>query len=306
MSLDPCSMLAAIQVRVRVRFRVRVRVRFRVRVRVRVRVRDKVRFRVRVRFRVKVRVRVWFREEAAGRHHERGRSWGGRARVEGGGRAAGRQRMGAVELGGRARSASRGGALGQQLGLAARLVRVRVSDLAVRVRVRVSDLAVRVRVRVRVRASALRLASVEPRAATTTRGCSSAWTKKGRWVSSLSGLPRRSRLRSAGRPPSLSTSTASVKRLRDRSTSRRQHRCVAIQSGNARSRLSERLSHSSEPKLRSMMGSASIRDAVRSRQRILERAASEVPVSRASADGSSSRREWLEEVLPASGLSRNA
>jgi hypothetical protein len=214
--------------------------------------------------------------------------------VEGGGRAAGRQRMGSVELGGRARSASRGGALGQQLDLAARLVRVRVSDLAVRVRVRV-----------RVRGSALRLASVEPRAATTTRGCSSAWTKKGRWVSSLSGLPRRSRLRSAGRPPSLSTSTASVKRLRDRSTSRRQHRCVAIQSGNARSRLSERLSHSSAPKLRSMMGSASIRDAVRSRQRILERAASDVPVSRASADGSSSRREWLEEVLP-SGLPRNA
>ena len=150
----------------------------------------------------------------------------------------------------------------------------------------------------------MRLASVEPRAATTTRGCSSAWTKKGRWVSSLSGLPRRSRLRSAGRPPSLSTSTASVKRLRDRSTSRRQHRCVAIQSGNARSRLSERLSHSSEPKLRSMMGSASIRDAVRSRQRILERAASDVPVSSASADGSSSRREWLEAA--ASGLPRNA
>ena len=53
--------------------------------------------------------------------------------MERGGRAAGRQRMGSVELGGRARSASRGGALGQQLDLAARLVRVRVSDLAVRV-----------------------------------------------------------------------------------------------------------------------------------------------------------------------------
>ena len=38
------------------------------------------------------------------------------------------------------------------------------------------------------------------------------------------------------------------------------------------------------------------------KQVLLERAASDVPVSSASADGSSSRREWLEEALPASGL----
>eukprot|EP00964_Phaeocystis_antarctica_P003882 scaffold2076_cov52-Phaeocystis_antarctica.AAC.2 len=113
-----------------------------------------------------------------------------------------------------------------------------------------------------------------------------------------------SRLRSAGRPPSLSTSAASVKRLRDRSTSRRQPRCVAIQSGSVRSRLSERLSHSRLPKLLSMKGSDSMCDASRSRLRILERAASDVPVSSASADGSSSWREGLEEVLPASGLPR--